>query len=574
MIGLAKIVIVTVSLASLLSAGALVALTGGPGPGSGSDYGLDVDGDGAFDWLVVRMDMSVETPNWYSVWATLGTDQPFGRGCGFGGVPMPLGPYLDGTTVKRPDGITTEGQTYPISWASVRQFFEAGDQQVSLAFKGSEIGFAGVDGPYTVHAQVYADGEWDERIMGPSYGAPMPGPAGWDWTYVTKAYDASSFEEPRFAIRFAGTARDSGVDVDGDGLYDYLVMSAEADVSLAGFYSVSGTLWGGSDPVSWTWIAGTWGSVDLAAGRQTVEYRFSGQDLWASGQSGSFRFTLDAYYGGGIWWGNGTGIREGEPDPGQPQGFDVYGDSTCGATAEYRHDQFEERVEPAKYTGVFRDYGEDYDGDGLFDALVVEAGVEVAESNVFDFSGQLMSQDGFSWISAGYQQMYLEVGEHTLALRFPGPDIRRSGVDGPYRVDLNLVVARRDPATTIYTAPYLHTEFAGGDNETRGSIWIADLAVDLERGGVQDPNRALTMTVTVQRGLDLLTVVMDGELAVEVFRADGTSIFVGMSVVSLPSGGNSQSVSFSTTVEPGTYTIIATLSSAWGNDRAETTLTF
>jgi hypothetical protein len=550
-IGLAKVVIVTVSLASLFSGGALVALTGAPGPGGGSDYGLDSDGDGRFDWLIVKMDLSVETANWYNVWATLGTDKPFGRGCGFGGVPMPLGstPYPGGLIR---DGTTTiEPQEYPISWASVRQFFEAGNHQVSLAFKGTDLGFAGVDGPYTVRAQMHADGEWDSRIMDPVYGAPILPPSGWDWTYVTRAYEAAAFEDPRFAIRFTGTSSDSGLDLDGDGLYDYLVISAEADVALAGTYAVGGTLMSGSDPMTWMWIVGTWGSVELAEGRQTIEYRFSGQDIWASGLSGSFRFTVDAYYGGGIWWGNGTGIREGEPYPGQPsqpEGFDLYGDSACGATPEYRHEQFEERVEPAKYTGVFRDYGEDYDGDGLFDALVVEAEVEVLEANVFDFSGQLMSEDRTVWISGAYQQMYLEVGTHTLALRFPGPDIRRSGVDGPYRADLNLVVAFRDPATSILTAAYRHTDFAGDGGSTRGMHWIGNMTADLT-----------TVTVLVVRGLDMLDVVIEDVLIVEAFAASGEIVFTAQDKVYLPSGGDTQTFAFTWSPSPGTYVLRASL---------------
>ena len=550
MIGLAKIVIVTVSLASLLSGGALVALTGAPGPGGGSDYGLDVDGDGAFDWLVVKMDLSVDAPNWYNVWATLGTDTPYGRGCGFGGVPMLPGPYAYPSDVGR-GGVMEDWQAYPISWASVRQFFEAGDHEVSLAFKGTEIGYAGVDGPYTVQAQVSADGEWDGRIMDPSFGAPIPGPgpSGWDWTYVTRSYDADAFEEPRFAIRFTGTSRDSGLDLDGNGLYDYLVIAADADVALAGTYAIGGTLYLGPDDWTMVWVAGTWGSVDLAEGRQTIEYRFNGADVWASMQSGAFRFVVDAYYGGGIWGGNGTGIREGEPYPGQPEGFDIYGDSVCGATSEYRHEQFEERVEPAKYTGVFRDYGEDYDGDSLFDALVVEAEVEVTEANTFDFSGQLMSEDRALWISGAYQQMYLDVGVHTLALRFPGPEIRRSGIDGPYRAVLNLVVAFRDPATSILTAAYRHTDF-DGDDQTRGMHWIGNLTAD-----------GSAITVLVVRGLDMLDFVIEDVLSVEAYARTGEVVFQATDRVYLPSGGDTQSFTFAWSPSPGTYVVRATLGS-------------
>ncbi|MGI0148979.1 MAG: hypothetical protein ACREDF_05550, partial [Thermoplasmata archaeon] len=396
----------------------------------------DADGDGAFDWLVVRMDLSVDAPNWYSVGATLGTETPFGRGCDFGGVPMLGGPGAsrDGTT-------GSEGYAYVISWASVRQFLETGDHEISLAFKGTDIGYAGVNGPYTVRAQVYVDGDQDPRIVGPGFGAPSPGPSGWDWSYVTQSYDAKAFEQPRFAIRFTGESHDVGLDRDGDGLYDYLVVEAQADVALAGTYSISGTLTGQQGEWTSAWVAGSSGTIDLVEGRQTIEYRFNGGDVWASGLDGTFGFMLNAYYGGGvvgIGWSDGTGIREGEPYPQQPSdGFDLYGDVLCGRTSEYRHAEFEERVEPAKYTGVFRDYGEDLDADGLFEALVVEAQVDVSEANRFDFSGQLSSEDGSVWIAGAYDQLYLETGVHTLFLRFPGGDIRRSGVDGPYRADLN-----------------------------------------------------------------------------------------------------------------------------------------
>lgn len=548
MIGLTKLVIVTVSLTALLSGGVLVALTGPAGPGGGSDYGLDTDGDGAFDWLVVRMELSVDAANYYNVGATLGTDTPLPRGCGFGGVPVPM----LGGGVSRDGTPAAEGYAYPIAWASVRQFLEAGDHEISLAFKGTDIGYAGVDGPYTVHAQVYRDGEWDSRIMYPAPGAPVPGPSGWDWSFVTQTYRANAFEQPRFAIRFTGESHDVGIDRDGDGLYDYLAIEADADVALAGTYSIGGTLTVQQGERTSVWIAGSSGSIDLAEGRQTIEYRFNGGDVRASGQSGAYAFMLNAYYGGvvGIGWSNGTGIREGEYyPPQQPEGFDLYGDSLCGTTSEYRNEQFEERVEPAKYTGIFRDYGEDVNADGLFEALVVEAQVEVIEANRFDFSGQLSSGDGSGWISGAFEQTYLETGVHTLVLRFPGGDIRRSGVDGPYRVDLNLVVANRDPATTIYTAAYRHSDFDWGD-QTRGMHWIGNLTAD-----------GSSITVLVVRGMDMLDVVIEDILNVEAVARTGEVVFQGTDKVSLPSGGDAQSFTFAWTPGPGTYVVRATLGS-------------
>jgi hypothetical protein len=557
---LAKVVIVTVALSSLLSGGMLMALSGAPGPGGGADYGLDTDGDGAYDWLVVRMSLSVDAADWYNVWATLGTDTAYGRECSFGGVPMLGEPGIreGGRPNGKHDGTSSDAMVYGISWASARQFLEPGDHDISLAFKGTEIGYAAVDGPYTVQAQVYRDGEWDSRIMGGQFGAPMPGPSGWDWTYVTKAYRADDFEEPTFAIRFTGEASDRGLDLDDDGLFDYLVVEAQADVALAGTYSIGGALMIQEGEWMVTWVAGAWGSVDLAEGRQTVEVRFNGGDVWASGASGAFDFNVNAYYGGDMGWGNITPIREGEPYPPQTDAFDIYGDYLCGKTEAYRHEQFEERVEPAKYTGVFADFGEDLDGDGLFDALIVQAEVEVTETNLFDFSGQLLSQDGSAWISGAFDQVYLEVGAHTLSLRFPGGDIARAGIDGPYRVDLNLVVANRDPATTIYTAAYHAADFEVDDGTQVGGVWIQDLTAD-----------GTTIGVVVARGPDMLTVVAEGSLVVTVYDGQRNIVFEAKEPVSLPSGGDIQSFTFAWAPGPGTYYLIATVDTNLGGSSLE-----
>jgi len=557
MIGLTKVLIAALT-ASLISGSALVALTGGVGPGGGSDYGLDTDGDGLHDWLVVRMDLTVDEANYYSVWATLGTEEPFGRGCDFGG-PVPLLSEMPNTRCG-PDGRCYEGDpvedfVYPISWASVREFLEAGDHTIALAFKGTDIGLAGVDGPYRVQAYVSADGGGPWVRGGPEPGIDPeilpPVPEGWTWEYTTSAYAAADFEEPRFAIRFTGVHADEGLDLDGDGLFDYLIATADADVSLAGTYWFDGSLTVPSDdggPYRDYWVTSTYGTVDLAEGTQALEFRFNGGDIWASGHEGAFDFRLSVYYGGGIVYGYPDGmIREG-PMPEDGGEFDVYGDTLCGRTAEYRHDAWEELVEPATFTGVFADRGEDWDGDGLFDVLAVDAEVDVTEANTFDFSGQLMSGDGAAWIAADFQQAYLEVGVQVLTLRFSGPAIRASGIDGPYRVDMNLVVAFRDPQATYTTGAYAHTDFDEEDQTRPQTHWIADLNAD-----------AQTIAVLVVRGDDLLTYVIEDTLLVEAFGPDGTAVFAAREKVYLPSGGSTQSFTFTWAPEPGTYVVRASL---------------
>lgn len=549
MIVASKLVILAVS-ASLLSGGAFVALTGTSGPVASGDYGVDTDRDGRFDWLVVTVEVGVDAPDYYNVWATLGTREAWGGSC------YPMGPQpLEPGVPVRGGEYHEEDAVYPISWASSREFLEAGDHTIRVAFRGTDIGHAGVDGPYLVQGTLWADGEWEPTPR--MEAGIMPEPSGQTWEYTTGPYDADAFETPRYAIQFTGTYADQGLDTDGDGLYDYLVLEAPAEVALAGAYFFDGTLFAQvpfTYMPTYEWMTSTYGTVEFAEGRQVLELRFNGGDIWGSDHSGSFGFSISVYYGGG-----GDDVRpdgtlwEG-PLPEDGPEFDVYGDFLCGTTSEYRHDQWEELVEPATFTGVFADRGEDYDGDGLYDVLAVDAEVDVTEASAFEFSGQLLSEDGSAWIAGDWQWVYLDVGVQILTLHFSGPAIAASGVDGPYRVDISLV-ARRDPQATYVTGPYAYKDFDPDETTGRGNIWIADLSAD-----------ASEICVTLERGPDLLAVVMDGTVRVQALNADGTLAFEGDATVSLPSGGDTVTVTFAWTPAPGEYVVVAMLESQWGTD--------
>ena len=563
MLGMSKLVIAVVT-ASMLSGGALVVLTASSG-GAGNDYGLDTDGNGLFDWLVVKMPFTAEEANYYSVIALLGTEQPWGRGC-FSMWTMP-GPLPQDPNVPPPVPGIREGEPYPgpvmypISFAIVREFLEPGDHTFLLSFKGTDIGYAGVDGPYEVQAYVFADGGTPDPRMGPGI---FPYPGDWTtWEYTTSAYASTDFEEPTYAIRFTGAWSDEGLDTDGDGLYDYLVLTAPADVNLAGPYYFGATLMIDSGDPYWgpTWVTSTYGTVELAEGQQTIEARLNGGEIWASGHSGSFDFMMDVYYGG--WWYGGDIEPNGTiPQPGgypggypMPMGdYDLYGDFLCGATSEYANEDWEELVEAARFTGVFADRGEDYDADGLFDVLAVDAEIEVTQATYLELGGTLMSSDGTTWITMGWQSTYLDVGTYTVTLYYDGPSIRASGVDGPYVSDMVLWTGYRGSQATYTTGAYAATDFdegGWGGNGTRGTHWISDLQAD-----------ASTISVSVQRGNDLLTYVITDTLTVQAYAEDGTLVFEAQAGVSLPSGGDSQSFTFSWAPDPGTYVVMAYLGDA------------
>jgi len=92
-------------------------------------------------------------------------------------------------------------------------------------------------------------------------------------------------------------------------------------------------------------------------------------------------------------------------------------------------------------------------------------------------------------------------------------------------------------------------------------IWIADLSAD-----------ASEIRTTVERGLDVLTVVTDGTVHVQAWASDGTLAFEGNGTVSLVSGGDKVTLTFPWSPAPGTYVVAATLTSQWGNDAARITV--
>src|SRR2546426_750480 len=118
---------------------ALIASAGG----AGSDYGLDTNGNGKFEWLVVEAQVSLPAAGTWEIYADLSTDKaPATGACGIG-VPRPL-PMMQASTVYG-----------PIAWTNERYFFPAGSQTVRMPFNGTEIARAEVDVNTAGHYSLY-----------------------------------------------------------------------------------------------------------------------------------------------------------------------------------------------------------------------------------------------------------------------------------------------------------------------------------------------------------------------------------------------------------------------------------
>ena len=440
------VLLVTMALATGGAAFGLHALMGAAGD-VGTDYGLDTNGNGAFDWLVVEAQVALPQAGTWDISADLSSPSPPPSGsCGFG-APPPVG-------ILAP-GASPIPSAYPIAYVYERYFFTDGTQTVRMAFAGTDIARSGIDGPYRVHARLSIGGlpYMSLRPVG-DWGGPVV-----QWNYTTKAYATAQFEQPVRPAIFTGGHTDSAVDLDGDGLADFLELRADVHVNVAGHYTLSGYLSKGASTNVVRFIASAYRDFDLATTDTSVVLRFRGDQILQAGVDGPWDFSLTLYYSSLVYMGgNVTPVPIGTILPPQPV---YYPETLCGTTSAYRAADFDPTVELVRYTGRFQELTPDRNGDGTFDALVIRAEVEVFATASFDLSGLLAAASGSPEIAKSFSQVCLQEGTQWAEFSFAGPNIRAAGIDGPYQATLSISPTARgiDPTTTYTTMAYHATDF-------------------------------------------------------------------------------------------------------------------
>jgi len=440
------VLLVTMALATGGAAFGLHALMGAAGD-VGTDYGLDTNGNGTFDWLVVEAQVALPQAGTWDISADLSSPNPPPSGsCGYG-APPPVGILAPGTPPIP--------SAYPIAYVYERYFFTDGTQTVRMAFAGTDIARSGIDGPYRIHARLSIGGlpYMTLRPIG-DWGGPVV-----EWNYTTKAYAASQFEQPMRPATFTGGHTDSTVDLDADGLADFLELRADVHVNLAGHYTLSGYLSKSAGTNIVRFIGSAYRDFDLATTDTSVVLRFRGDQILQAGVDGPWDFSLILYYAPLAYArGNVTPGPIGTIFPPQPA---YYPETLCGTTSTYRAADFDPTPELLRYTGRFQELTPDRNGDGTFDALIIRAEVEVFATASFDLSGLLSAASGSPEIAKSISQVCLQEGTQWAEFSFAGPDIRAVGIDGPYLATLSITPTARgiDPTTTYATMAYHATDF-------------------------------------------------------------------------------------------------------------------
>lgn len=241
------------------------------------------------------------------------------------------------------------------------------------------------------------------------------------------------------AARFNGLYSDHGVDEDEDGRDEYAVLEVGLNVKKVGNYSLKGSLY------------------DINNGRVTPVY-----------DAGRLNFGSHALE-----------LQLGDmksPGPYRLTGLILYdenGDEVDRSAAGYVTDEYpdlamsDQEMRGARLSGDYSDYGSDINGDGLYDYLTVDVGLDVFAPDNYSLMGFLCDASGRELVwSMGFG--YLIPGNHTMHVDFDGKTLWGSEVNGPYRL-CNLSLSSGDSvenltiediASDIHTtAPYDYTQF-------------------------------------------------------------------------------------------------------------------
>jgi PKD repeat protein len=341
-------------------------------------YGVDADRDGRYGELVVEVEVDALQAGTYTLGAKLALP---GGSAAYGGI------------------YTTSGPVY----------LRRGLQSVQLRFDGRDIGRAAASGSYQLTDLWITDNqEFDPRL-----GAQAELLDYQDTTYAAGRYSAAQFETSDALLADVYSHR--GVDQDGDGRYEAVVVDVDLDILERGVYRVEGNLYDstGSYVGHATWTgSGAVAPLSFDLGRSTPPYKLEKLRLYDEGGALLDSRHKEIYTIAGL---------DGPVDRG-----------TVSVNLPSLQTGMLAPLDNIVPTEVFTDTGLDLDSDGLYDQLVIGVEVQVSQAGSYKLEGWLEDADGNLMAYALSNPTTLPTGLHTLTLAFDGRAINAHNVDGPY----------------------------------------------------------------------------------------------------------------------------------------------
>ncbi len=247
--------------------------------------------------------------------------------------------------------------------------------------------------------------------------------------FVVHAPDAAAASGPAGTITSPIT--DSGLDTNGNGLYDYLAITVPVDVTSAGMFAIYVNL---AQPVDVR--------VFLAVGLQTIQARVYGWSLYNAGFDGPYNVALTLE--------NGLNL--------------TVLDTASYTTTAYRAADFDPPAAIIESVGTA--WPVDTNGNGLYDELRLNYSLNVTGTGSFDLEARVSGQSGGDVRWADTPDV--SEGVHDLTFVFPGGLVNASHMFGNLHYALYVFQWFQESSYSagysvsfriVTTATYYYTEF-------------------------------------------------------------------------------------------------------------------
>ena len=351
------------------------------------DEGMDSDGDGSFDYLKVGVEINVTEAGEYRL-------------------------HVDGLRDAELDHIDVHDSKFT--------YLDAGLQLVNISLWGPAIYVSGLD-PRLVSWMHLYDANWN-YLDGASD------------TPLSQKYLHTEFNAP--GARLTGVISDKGTDSDGDGLFNYLEVGIEVNVTEAGFHLVAVS---DLEDAHFSHI-GVYDSqhLYLIEGVQTVNLTLNGLPIYTSGLNPAFVsyiYLEDENY----------------------RHIDSL--NRVALSHEYSYKDFD--PPKAVLTGTIYDQGLDLDGDGTFDYLQIGVEINVTEFGYYRVEVSGLQDASFNHIAVWDSvEGYFDPGIHVLNVSLNGPTIYASVLNPMY---VSSIYLYDDYFSYLDNVPlseeYLYTDF-------------------------------------------------------------------------------------------------------------------
>ncbi len=209
-------------------------------------------------------------------------------------------------------------------------------------------------------------------------------------------------------IDFTKRNSDTGIDTNGNGLFDFITVDIGIESTLEGNFKFAGELYDAND----NFIDSHMDGKDIVVGENYLKFKFDGKNVFLHGMDGPYFLKNAVLYS----------------DDGEIKALM----ENVHQTKAFSYMDFEKAS--IFFSGEQSDIGIDKNGNGKFDYLEWFFNLTVSVADTYTISATLKNSN-YKDIEILNSEQYLEVGENPCSVLFDGVKIRQSLSDGNFIID-------------------------------------------------------------------------------------------------------------------------------------------